>query len=165
MPRQSPLHPWEFPGDVWKRLHIDFAGPFMGSMFMIGVDAFLKAGSVQNDADNSALPNINTFLGAVLDEYPPAASSRFTSLLFPLEYHLHVATATSLGNSTATNNSCSDCLCFTGCLPLVMYPPFPLWPICMYYCIGICSVCIYVMYALCPSRHCSVTVQLAFSAV
>ena len=42
MPRQSPLHPWEFPGDVWKRLHIDFAGPFMGSMFMIVVDAFSK---------------------------------------------------------------------------------------------------------------------------
>ncbi|XP_062846979.1 uncharacterized protein K02A2.6 [Trichomycterus rosablanca] len=42
MPRHVPLHPWEFPGDVWKRLHIDFAGPFMGHMFMIVVDAFSK---------------------------------------------------------------------------------------------------------------------------
>lgn len=42
MPRHEPLHPWEFPGDVWKRLHIDFAGPFMGHMFMIVVDAFSK---------------------------------------------------------------------------------------------------------------------------
>lgn len=42
MPRQVPLHPWEFPGGVWKRLHIDFAGPFMGSMFMIVVDAYSK---------------------------------------------------------------------------------------------------------------------------
>lgn len=42
MPRLVPLHPWEFPGDVWKRLHIDFAGPFMGHMFMIVVDAYSK---------------------------------------------------------------------------------------------------------------------------
>lgn len=42
MPRQVPLHPWEFPGDVWKRLHIDFAGPFMSNMFMVVVDAHSK---------------------------------------------------------------------------------------------------------------------------
>ncbi|XP_061774106.1 uncharacterized protein K02A2.6-like [Nerophis ophidion] len=41
-PRQVPLHPWEFPGEVWKRLHIDFAGPFLGHMFMIVVDAYSK---------------------------------------------------------------------------------------------------------------------------
>lgn len=43
MPRPVPLHPWEFPGEVWKRLHIDFAGPFMGHMFMIVVDAYSKS--------------------------------------------------------------------------------------------------------------------------
>ena len=42
MPPQVPLHPWEFPGSVWKRLHIDFAGPFMNNMFMIVVDAHSK---------------------------------------------------------------------------------------------------------------------------
>ncbi|XP_054863260.1 uncharacterized protein K02A2.6 [Amphiprion ocellaris] len=42
MPRPVPLHPWEFPGETWKRLHIDFAGPFMGHMFMIVVDAYSK---------------------------------------------------------------------------------------------------------------------------
>ena len=42
IPRQVPLHPWEFPGEAWKRLHIDFAGPFMGGMFMIVVDAYSK---------------------------------------------------------------------------------------------------------------------------
>lgn len=42
MPCHVPLHPWEFPGDVWKRLHSNFAGPFMGHMFMIEVDAFSK---------------------------------------------------------------------------------------------------------------------------
>ncbi|XP_057711364.1 uncharacterized protein K02A2.6 [Corythoichthys intestinalis] len=42
MPRPVPLHPWEFPGETWKRLHIDFAGPFMGHMFIIVVDAYSK---------------------------------------------------------------------------------------------------------------------------
>nr|XP_055073117.1 uncharacterized protein K02A2.6-like [Misgurnus anguillicaudatus] len=41
-PRQVPLHPWEFPGQSWKRLHIDFAGPFQGHTFMILVDAYSK---------------------------------------------------------------------------------------------------------------------------
>lgn len=42
MPRQVPLHPWEFPGQSWRRLHIDFAGPFLGHTFMIVVDAYSK---------------------------------------------------------------------------------------------------------------------------
>ncbi|XP_051915879.1 uncharacterized protein K02A2.6-like [Hippocampus zosterae] len=42
MPRHVPLHPWEFPGGVWRRIHIDFAGPFMSHMFMIVVDAHSK---------------------------------------------------------------------------------------------------------------------------
>lgn len=42
MPQHVPLHPWEFPGESWKRLHIDFAGPFLNSMFMIIVDAYTK---------------------------------------------------------------------------------------------------------------------------
>ena len=42
MPQQVPLHPWEFPGESWKRLHIDFAGPFLSSMFMIVVDSYTK---------------------------------------------------------------------------------------------------------------------------
>lgn len=41
-PRQVPLHPWEFPGQSWRRLHIDFAGPFLGHTFMIVVDAYSK---------------------------------------------------------------------------------------------------------------------------
>ncbi|XP_027869143.1 uncharacterized protein K02A2.6-like [Xiphophorus couchianus] len=42
MPQHVPLHPWEFPGESWKRLHIDFAGPFLESMFMIVVDSYSK---------------------------------------------------------------------------------------------------------------------------
>ena len=35
-------NPWESPGESWKRLHLDFAGPFLNSMFMIVVDAYTK---------------------------------------------------------------------------------------------------------------------------
>ena len=36
------LHPWSWPDGPWKRVHIDFAGPFQGSMFMVIVDAHSK---------------------------------------------------------------------------------------------------------------------------
>ncbi|XP_061190068.1 uncharacterized protein K02A2.6-like [Saccostrea echinata] len=28
-PKTAPLHPWEWPSAPWKRIHIDFAGPFL----------------------------------------------------------------------------------------------------------------------------------------
>lgn len=41
-PREAPVHPWEFPLRTWQRIHIDFAGPFLGAMFLIIVDAYSK---------------------------------------------------------------------------------------------------------------------------
>ena len=41
-PSKAPLHPWEWPSTPWKRIHIDFAGPFMDNMFLISVDAHSK---------------------------------------------------------------------------------------------------------------------------
>ena len=41
-PARAPLHSWEQPEKSWKRLHIDFAGPFCGSMWLILVDAQSK---------------------------------------------------------------------------------------------------------------------------
>ena len=43
--KQSPvarLHPWEWPGRTWHRIHIDYAGPFEGRMILIIVDAHIK---------------------------------------------------------------------------------------------------------------------------
>ena len=42
MPPESPNHPWEYPDKPWKRIHVDFAGPFLGSMFLIIVDSYSK---------------------------------------------------------------------------------------------------------------------------
>ena len=41
-PPPAPLHPWEWPSEPWSRLHLDFAGPFLGCMHLIIVDAHSK---------------------------------------------------------------------------------------------------------------------------
>ena len=41
-PTVSVLHPWTWPDQPWKRIHVDFAGPFQGSMFLVVVDSHSK---------------------------------------------------------------------------------------------------------------------------
>ena len=41
-PPEAPLHPWEWPSRPWERIHIDYAGPFLGKMFLIMIDAYSK---------------------------------------------------------------------------------------------------------------------------
>ena len=41
-PPVAPLHPWVWPSKPWQRVHLDFAGPFQGSMFLVGVDVYSK---------------------------------------------------------------------------------------------------------------------------
>ena len=42
LPPKAPLHPWAWPEAPWQRIHIDFAGPFMGKMMLIVTDAHSK---------------------------------------------------------------------------------------------------------------------------
>ena len=41
-PAIAPLHPWIWPSKPWSRIHIDFAGPFLGTSYLIIVDAHSK---------------------------------------------------------------------------------------------------------------------------
>ena len=41
-PTKVPLHQWDIPAKPWQRLHIDFAGPYRGKMWMLVVDAYSK---------------------------------------------------------------------------------------------------------------------------
>ena len=41
-PAAAPLHPWEWPSQPWSRIHLDYAGPFLGHMFLIIIDAHSK---------------------------------------------------------------------------------------------------------------------------
>jgi len=42
IPASAPLHPWEWPHMPWSRVHIDYAGPFLGRMFLLIVDSHSK---------------------------------------------------------------------------------------------------------------------------
>ncbi|KAG1927827.1 K02A2.6-like [Pimephales promelas] len=42
VPAVAPLHPWNWPEKPWQRLHVDYAGPFMGKMFLVLIDAHSK---------------------------------------------------------------------------------------------------------------------------
>ena len=41
-PVTAPLHPWEWLEKPWSRIHIGHAGPFMGQLFPIVIDAYSK---------------------------------------------------------------------------------------------------------------------------
>ena len=41
-PPSAPLQPWVWPTRPWARLHLDYAGPFLGKMFLILIDAHSK---------------------------------------------------------------------------------------------------------------------------
>ena len=42
MPAKAPIHSWEHPNSPWVRIHLDFARPFMGKMFLILFDSYSK---------------------------------------------------------------------------------------------------------------------------
>lgn len=41
-PPTAPLHPWEWRDSPWSRIHLDYAGPFQGEMFLLILDAHSK---------------------------------------------------------------------------------------------------------------------------
>ena len=41
-PPEAPLHSWEWPHKPWVRLHLDYADPFLGKMFLFVIDAQSK---------------------------------------------------------------------------------------------------------------------------
>ena len=41
-PPKAPLHPWDWPDRAWARVHVDFAGPFMGKHFLLLVNSYSK---------------------------------------------------------------------------------------------------------------------------
>ena len=44
---KTPLHPQEWPSWPWSHLHLDFAGPFLGHMYLAVVDTYSKRLDVQ----------------------------------------------------------------------------------------------------------------------
>ena len=42
VPQAAPLHPWSWPSRPWARLHLDFASPMKGRMFLVVIDTHSK---------------------------------------------------------------------------------------------------------------------------
>ena len=42
LPPTAVLHLWTWPDALWKRIHVDFAGPFIGSRFMVVINVHSK---------------------------------------------------------------------------------------------------------------------------
>jgi transposase InsO family protein len=42
MPEQAKTAMWDWPAGPWRRLHIDYAGPYMGKMFLVVIDSYSK---------------------------------------------------------------------------------------------------------------------------
>jgi len=60
-PPSSPLQLWRWPTRPWTRLHADFAGPFLGSMFLVVVDAHSKWIEVHSLPSITAATTIQCF--------------------------------------------------------------------------------------------------------
>ncbi len=41
-PVRAPLHPWEWPRQPCRRIYMDYAGPFVGKLFLIIIDVHYK---------------------------------------------------------------------------------------------------------------------------
>ncbi|KAL7887808.1 hypothetical protein AOLI_G00055290 [Acnodon oligacanthus] len=62
-PGPSPLHLWAWPGSPWRRIHVNFAGPFQGHMFMVVVDAHSKWPEVHLMSSTMASKTIQVLRG------------------------------------------------------------------------------------------------------
>ena len=41
-PLPTVSHPWDWPREPWSRIHVDYAGPLYGKMFLIIIDVHSK---------------------------------------------------------------------------------------------------------------------------
>ena len=102
MPPKTDLHHWEPCTRPWQRIHIDFAGPFQNSMFLIVIDAYSKwpeviqMNSITSSKTIESLSNIFARYGLpqvlVSDNGPQLTSREFSNFL-ALNGIRHIRTA------------------------------------------------------------------------
>lgn len=90
-PPKAPLHPWSWPSKPWQRIHLDFAGPFMGKMFFLAIDAHSKWGEVWEMAGTTSAKTIEVLRRlfaayglpqqVVTDNGPQFVSAEFATFL------------------------------------------------------------------------------------
>ena len=68
-PKKAVPHPWRPAQNPWDRIHLDFAGPFANSMWMLLVDAHSKWVEVQNMRNNTKSGNVIIKLRTIFSRY------------------------------------------------------------------------------------------------
>ena len=58
---KSPHSVWDFPSKPWQQLHIDYAGPFFASMWLVWIDAFSKYGGVERGKSATGFSTVRKF--------------------------------------------------------------------------------------------------------
>ena len=83
-----PLTPWVWPAKRWQRVHLDIAGPFQGSMFLVVVDAHSKQPEVQVMTSTNALDVLRVWFAShgipkhvVTDNGPQFIAEEFKEFL------------------------------------------------------------------------------------
>jgi hypothetical protein len=59
LPAKAPVHPWILPEKPWSRLHIDHAVNFLGSNWLVAVDAYSKYPCIHQTASTSTKATID----------------------------------------------------------------------------------------------------------
>ena len=90
-PPPSPLQPWQWPTRPWSRLHLDFAGPFLGHMFLILIDAhskWLEVYQMRSITSSTTIEQLRTTFAqfglpdtVVMDNGPSYTSVEFDNFL------------------------------------------------------------------------------------
>ncbi|VDI12898.1 Hypothetical predicted protein [Mytilus galloprovincialis] len=86
-PPEAPMHPWEWPSNPWSRIHIDYAEPLCGKMFLVCVDArskYLDVHVVNSATSANTIEKLRTMFAIhglpesiVSDNGTPFASQEF----------------------------------------------------------------------------------------
>ena len=91
MPAKAPVHPWDWLERPWSHVHADYAGPFMGRMFLLLVNVHSKWSEVL-PTTSATTPSTNSAMEAVFathgmpellvtDNGPAFASDEFEAYL------------------------------------------------------------------------------------
>ncbi len=69
MPVKSMPHPWVRSQNPWERIHLDYAGPFKGSMWLLVIDSYSKWIEVYNMRNNIQATNTIRKLTILFSRY------------------------------------------------------------------------------------------------
>ena len=59
-PPTAPFQPWKWPTRPWARVHLDYASPFLGRMFLIAIDAHSKWMEVDTMSSTTSVATIQS---------------------------------------------------------------------------------------------------------